>query len=400
METPERPKIPRPPRWLVMAWVSFAAVVWTAWLVASELDGGEGYYALAVKILGSAGILHLLFLVFRRPTSFEERPADEEADQAGLASEPEIESGARARWTLISLILVLVFGAVLYRLAQDSYLHSTSAFFIGVPSVIAIALTFAPRSGSATGLILRGITIAMLLSGIVLGEGLICVLMASPLFYVVGIGIGQGIDRVQRDRGNEGRLYSIVGIAVLLMSAEGVTPATTLPTQQSVTVTRTIDASTSSVRGALAKPPRFDAELPIYLKLGFPQPRRAMGRGIEGGDGRVIFFGNESPMEPMGAGHHQGHHGQAPKGAITFRIAASEPGRIVFEVVDDQTAFTHWVEWGRSIVEWHASGDDRTTVTWTVEFERKLSPAWYFGPWQRYAGRLAADYLIDTAATP
>ena len=39
-------------------------------------------------------------------------------------------------------------------------------------------------------------------------------------------------------------------------------------------------------------------------------------------------------------------------------------------------------------------------MRWTLRYRRLLDPAWYFGPWERYAVRLAAGYLIDTVATP
>ena len=41
-----------------------------------------------------------------------------------------------------------------------------------------------------------------------------------------------------------------------------------------------------------------------------------------------------------------------------------------------------------------------TRVTWTLRYRRGLDPAWYFGPMEQYAARLAAGYLIDTVATP
>jgi hypothetical protein len=41
-----------------------------------------------------------------------------------------------------------------------------------------------------------------------------------------------------------------------------------------------------------------------------------------------------------------------------------------------------------------------TRVTWTLRYRRGLDPAWYFGPWERYAVRLAAAYLIESVATP
>src|SRR5260370_36007495 len=32
-----------------------------------------------------------------------------------------------------------------------------------------------------------------------------------------------------------------------------------------------------------------------------------------------------------------------------------------------------------------------TRVNWTLHFERRLDPAWYFRPWERYATHLAAE---------
>jgi hypothetical protein len=39
-------------------------------------------------------------------------------------------------------------------------------------------------------------------------------------------------------------------------------------------------------------------------------------------------------------------------------------------------------------------------VTWTLRYRRRLDPAWYFVPLERYGARLAAGYLIETLATP
>ena len=39
-------------------------------------------------------------------------------------------------------------------------------------------------------------------------------------------------------------------------------------------------------------------------------------------------------------------------------------------------------------------------MRWTLRYKRLLDPAWYFGPWERYAAKLTADYLIQTVATP
>ena len=49
---------------------------------------------------------------------------------------------------------------------------------------------------------------------------------------------------------------------------------------------------------------------------------------------------------------------------------------------------------------WTALDAETTQVTWRIDSERRLDPAWYFAPWQRYAVGLSAEYLIDTVATP
>jgi hypothetical protein len=41
-----------------------------------------------------------------------------------------------------------------------------------------------------------------------------------------------------------------------------------------------------------------------------------------------------------------------------------------------------------------------TSVTWTIRYRRDLDPAWYFGPMERFIVKRAADYLIDSVATP
>jgi hypothetical protein len=70
------------------------------------------------------------------------------------------------------------------------------------------------------------------------------------------------------------------------------------------------------------------------------------------------------------------------------------------ETISDTTKLTQWLRWQSSEVEWHAVDAQRTSVTWRVNFERELDPAWYFVPWERVAVREAAGYLIEANASP
>jgi hypothetical protein len=44
-----------------------------------------------------------------------------------------------------------------------------------------------PKAKTVKGGITKGLTLFLLLSGPLLGEGFICILMASPIFYLVGL---------------------------------------------------------------------------------------------------------------------------------------------------------------------------------------------------------------------
>ena len=71
-----------------------------------------------------------------------------------------------------------------------------------------------------------------------------------------------------------------------------------------------------------------------------------------------------------------------------------------WHAIGDDSHMTHFLAWRESTVEWHEVTAGATQVTWTLRYRRGLDPAWYFGPWERDAVGLAAEYLIDTVATP
>ena len=384
----------------VAVWL--VAVAWTALLVAGD-ERTDGAFGVAVKAMGSAGLLFALFIVTRPSADADDEQAEADVGRETTGGYRREPSSARARWSIITIALALAFGGFFYRLTQDSYLHQSAVFFIGVPTVLAITLALTPRAKSATGMIMKGLTLALLLSGILFYEGFVCIVMAAPLFYLVGTVVGVPIDRARRRKQSEPRVYSIVGAALLLLSVEGATPFTSFSTHQTVVAVRTVEAPADEVAAVLASTPSFDRDLPFFLELGFPRPVEAHGEGLEVGDRRTIVFGNESPMEPMET-RPRSHDHAAPVedggGVLELEITRSTEGRVVFVPVSDATAFTHWIAWGRSIVEWAPVEHDTTRVTWTLHFERRLSPAWYFGPLERYAAGLAAGYLIDATATP
>src|SRR3954452_8775906 len=146
-----------------------------------------------------------------------------------------------ARVMIIALTLLLAAGSLGYRWLTWHHLEQTSAMFIGLPAILAIAIAMLPQPKSATGTILKTLSLFLLLSGILLGEGFICILMAAPLVLGVGCLVGMARDREQRRRGVPLMALPLI----VLMGVEGTTPQLSFPREEQVSVEKTIAATPS-----------------------------------------------------------------------------------------------------------------------------------------------------------
>ncbi|MEZ4866122.1 MAG: hypothetical protein R3C14_32700 [Caldilineaceae bacterium] len=97
------------------------------------------------------------------------------------------QSAGRARWVLVGLILALAAARLAQMWLLQHELQQTAALFVGLPTLIAVIITLTARPASLIGMIVTGITIAIVLSALVLGEGIVCLIMAAPLLYLIGI---------------------------------------------------------------------------------------------------------------------------------------------------------------------------------------------------------------------
>ena len=291
--------------------------------------------------------------------------------------------------TVAAIAVALGVGSLVYRLLHASDLSQSAALFIGIPSLMAFAAAYVAvclRADSVIGITLKTITIGLLLAGPLLGEGFICVLLAAPLFYAVGILIALAIAGLRRWT-VAGRHSSTLGLLVLPMlafSLEGVAPALTVPRLETSVAERTLVASPEMVAAALAQPPHFDVPLDGVLGIGFPRPVAASGQGLAVGDRRVVTFGTRGGRQRD----------------LVMAVAASGHGWVRFEPVTDATKIAEWLAWQSADVSWTDVGHGQTRIRWSLTYQRRLDPAWYFGPWESLVTTLAADYLIQSAATP
>ena len=299
---------------------------------------------------------------------------------------PEMEEQSRritpAQWYVVALIVAFAVGSVLYKSLIHQQLGHSAAMFLGIPAVLAILLALAPKARSVTGGILKGITLALLVIAPLLGEGYVCILVASPLFYLVGIIVGLLADRQRRKKNVS---VSCTALLLLPMCFEGVTPKLTLNRVQSVEAQRVIDSPADLVESRLAGRLDVATPLPLALRIGFPKPLWALGEGLAVRDTRTIHFA--------------GAEG-APPGDLVMRITERRPGYVRFVAVSDSSKVSQWVHWTSSEVSWKSLDQNHTEMTWHIDFERRLDPAWYFNPWEKAAVKQAATYLIEATAIP
>jgi len=274
---------------------------------------------------------------------------------------------------------------ILFRLLAGIGLQHTSLVFIGVPAVLAVLVSLTPEARTGKGTLLRATTLALLLAGTVLGEAFVCVLMASPIIFLVVLLVGTFYDHVEKRNGGRAG-FAHPALVVLLVAAvpamEGVVPRFEFPREAAVTVTRIVPAAPAEVERALAAPMRFDRPLPRFLRLGFPTPGATAGAGLRVGDVRTVEL-------------RHGHH----PGTLAMRVSAPAPGRAEFVPVGDDSYIIHWLSWRSAEVRWRAVPGG-TEVRWTLRYRRRLDPAFYFAPLERYGVGVAAGYLIDALATP
>jgi len=302
-------------------------------------------------------------------------------------------AGSKARVTMAATIVAVAMASIFYRLVVAHELQQTAALFIGVPALLAIVVVFFVSPRSAVGVACKAVTIGLLVSILFLWEGVLCVVMSAPIFYGIAVGIATVVSKARRASGKptDTAFFCLALLALIPMSMEGVTAATSFDRNESVEETRIVHASPDAVQRALLQPPRFHRALPLYLRAGFPVPISTRIEGNSVGAQWVIrFLGGEMRLDGI----------EPQAGNLVLKIEEMQPGLIRWRAISDDSHMPHFLGWQEASVRWEKRDEQTTSVTWTLRYRRNLDPAWYFAPWEHYAVRLAAGYLIDSVATP
>jgi len=297
--------------------------------------------------------------------------------------------GPKPVWIRYMMILGVV--TLLTRLVLDSQFATTSFFYCLVPFVIGVILyVFIPRPkgwsvGKRMVRHLLATVIVMFASSALLFEGFICVIMAAPIYiFFALLAIAATPNRPDPDRFKSSDVFrmSVVPLAVMVISVEGLTDTTSFPREEVITRSHVVNLTPEQIHANLSKPVHLDQGRSKFLSL-FPLPERIDAPKFEQGATHTAYFT-----------YRRWGFTNIHRGETRVQMKTVKPLLVETEVTKDTSYFSHYLSVHGTKIAMEPLADGTTRVNLTISYRRGLDPAWYFGPLQRRAIGESAEYLL------
>ena len=280
------------------------------------------------------------------------------------------------------LVIVVGIAGASYFFLRSRSLDSSAALYVGIPVLLAIALSFTSKAKTIVGGTMKAITIILLLLAPLMGEGFLCIFMAAPIFYLVAFAAALFIQHLKDKKDQSHKSHAML-LLIMLSAMEGTTPELTFNNQHKVTVTQTIALPSEEIKNRLAAPFDFESDRPLFLKI-FPLPDQTVNEGIAVGDKITLDFT-----------YNKLFLWNPQQGQMQWQIATVNDQSIRYVPSKDNSYLSNYLTWKSSKVEWKPVDALHTQITWTLAYQRDLDPAWYFSPMQYLATKLTAHTLIE-----
>ena len=291
----------------------------------------------------------------------------------------------------IPLLFLVGAAALTIRALLDSQFGQGTLLYLLVPFAISIGVYACTRKSQRQGIgwgylnHLRFATIIFLSTSALLFEGFLCVLMFMPIYYLI-ISLGYFFlwqrDKNKDDGSASLRAYAIPTL-IILLSAEGLLPATTIGRYNTASYTVITDQTVPALQRNMAVPIHFSTDRPWFLSL-FPLPDQVESGTLGVGDVHRLRFT-----------YKKWFFTNYQQGEMDIRIAEVSRHRIRTEIVRNTAYLSHYMKIDGTEVAFDPLPNGRTQVSLTVKYQRLLDPVWYFGPMQHAAAEQSARYLVE-----
>ncbi len=276
---------------------------------------------------------------------------------------------------LYLIIATLFVTSVAFRLITGLHFGHTSLLFVGLPTVLAVTLVAASKTTKTMmGLMLKVVTLFLLLSGILLGEGLACIIMAAPIFYGVGAVVVWLYNH--RKYSNRSHFFSLSLLPMLVLGLQ-IPRINEAPQWRTIETIQTI--STTNNIEVLGHPQSLPEELPLFFQLGFPKPIDWKIDGVSVGDSSAIVF--DSSTKGLGT--------------MLLKVVERTENSVLYTFISDNTHMSHWLTFKTVKVSINTLENGQKQIQWQTTYACSLGPQWYFEPIEDFAVGLMQAHLIQ-----
>jgi hypothetical protein len=189
----------------------------------------------------------------------------------------------------------------------------------------------------------------------------------AAFFYVAFLILRAIYRRYFKKKSDDSRLNDfgtmiVAVVALCAMSLEGVSGGYRFTPNSTVATTINIDASSDQVWAAMGKASSPELKLPWMLAM-LPHPVAVLDEGAVAGSKRTIkFFGREGV------------------GEMVLQAQARIGNQQEWKVISDTTPLHGWAQLNSVMYNVEAVGSE-TRLTVSANYDRALSPAWFFKPY-------------------
>lgn len=308
-----------------------------------------------------------------------------------------LTGGPRPIW-LRYLLLITVASFLVRGVLLSDWLKTTSVLYIAVPFVVGVLIyIFVPQpAGLSYGTRLwrhmRSALIIMLSTSFLLFEGFLCVLMFLPIYFLfamIGIAVFPPTRREKTDAGGTpeqlGNIFRMSAIPLLIffLSLDGIRG---MEPSRHTEVSRTalLPLTPAQIQANIIDHDYPDEGRSAFLKA-FPRPVFVEAKALHVGARHT--------------GHWEYRRWGVPglnvhKGTSVLEFTDVSKTRLRAQIIHDDSYISHYMRFKTWQLDLTPRPDGTTEATLTVTYDRKLAPAWYFGPMQRKVVGDGLDYAL------
>jgi len=293
------------------------------------------------------------------------------------------------------LLFLIGCSCLILRPLLDSRYATTGLLYVAIPFIISFLLFHFAQDkefeiNSGLGFHMFKATIVMLGSSAFLFEGFICVIFFFPI-YAIFASIAYGVaynNKKRRIEGKDNHLKSsFVPLIVAIMAIEGTAPSTSFERHNSVTREFIIAADVATIQKNMAEPIVLPKKRNWFLSI-FPLPIETRAGSLEVGD-----------VHEMDFVYKRWFFTNIKKGQMALRLDTVSADQITTSIVKNTSYLSTYLSINSSEINFTPLPNGHTHVSLTMNYERLLDPAWYFGTLQHYAVSHMCDYFVDSVYT-